>query len=397
MNTSIRFPNLDINFRYVGRSVSAFGVEITFYGILITAGMLAALIYMILHAKRKKEDPNLCLEMMISSLIGGVIGARLLYIGTHWEMFSGKTVSEFLDISRGGMDFLGGFLGGILFGAVYCRIRKVSFMRLADTASMGILIAQIIGVWGNFFSREAFGEYTDTLFAMQIPVDAVDKSLITSLMQSHLAEAGGISYIQVHPLFLYKSFWFLFLFIILLSYAYRKKYAGEIFLRYLSGYSLGMAVMEWLSPDRWLIPGTEIPVLPPLYAVAAVILWITAAVRRILSKKREKYRRRRRDVYDSCDKKSGLNYDEIQTYEDVSHEFLETDLADQKEKTEENEVSEYAETDEKSETETESACGEKADHSEEAEVEDTSLPQETQRNDTEQGGSFPVSEDEQKA
>lgn len=155
MNTSIRFPNLDINFRYVGRSVSAFGVEITFYGILITAGMLAALIYMILHAKRKKEDPNLCLEMMISSLIGGVIGARLLYIGTHWEMFSGKTVSEFLDISRGGMDFLGGLLGGILFGAVYCRIRKVSFMRLADTASMGPLIAQIIGVWGNFFSREA--------------------------------------------------------------------------------------------------------------------------------------------------------------------------------------------------------------------------------------------------
>ena len=114
-------------------------------------------------------------------------------------------------------------------------------------------------------------------------------------------------------------------------------------------------------------------------------------------KKREKYRRRRRDVCDSGDKKSGLNYDEIQTYEDVSHEFLETDVADQKEKTEENEVSEYAETDEKSETETESACGEKADHSEEAEAEDTSLPQETQRNDTEQGGSFPVSEDEQKA
>ena len=80
MNTSIRFPNLDIDFRYVGRSVSLFGIEITFYGMLITIGMLIALVYMILHAKRKKEDPNLCLEMMIPSLIGGVIGARLLYI-----------------------------------------------------------------------------------------------------------------------------------------------------------------------------------------------------------------------------------------------------------------------------------------------------------------------------
>lgn len=399
MNTSIRFPNLDIDFRYVGRSVSVFGVEITFYGMLITVGMLIALVYMILHAKRKKEDPNLCLEMMIPSLIGGVIGARLLYIGLHWEMFSGKTISEFLDITRGGMSFLGGLLGGMLFGAVYCRIRKVSFMRLADTASMGVLIVQIIGVWGNFFSRESFGEYTDTLFAMQIPADAVDKSQLTPLMQSNLAEAGGISYIQVHPLFLYESLWFLLLFLILLSYAHRKKYAGEIFLRYLAGYFLGTAVMGWLSPAGLMIPKTEIPVLSSVCISVAAILWITAAVRRSLSKKREKYRRRRRDACDSGDKKSGLNYDEIHTYEDVSHEFLGTELSDREEKTEENEVSEYAEADEKSEKEVEAGTdsGEKESHQEETTAEDTPLPQETQWNDTESEGSSRVSEDEQKA
>ena len=399
MNTSIRFPNLDIDFRYVGRSVSLFGIEITFYGMLITIGMLIALVYMILHAKRKKEDPNLCLEMMIPSLIGGMIGARLLYIVLHWELFSGKTISEFLDITSGGMSFLGGLLGGMLFGAVYCRIRKVSFMRLADTASIGLLITQIIGIWGNFFNRESFGEYTDTLFAMQIPVAAVDKSQITPLMQSHLAEAEGISYIQVHPLFLYESFWFLLLFVILLSYTRRKKYAGEIFLRYLAGYFLGTAVMGWLGPAGFMIPKTEIPVLPFVYMVTAVILWITAAVRRSLSKKREKYRRRRQETYDSGDKRSGLNYDEIHTYEDVSHEFLGTDLSGRKEKTEENEGSEHAETDEKSEKEMESGTdgGKKEGQQEEAKEEDKTLPQEAQRNDTESGGSFQVSEDEQKA
>lgn len=399
MNTSIRFPNLDIDFRYVGRSVSLFGIEITFYGMLITLGMLTALVYMILHAKRKKEDPNLCLEMMIPSLIGGVIGARLLYIMLHWELFAGKTISEFLDITSGGMSFLGGLLGGMLFGAVYCHIRKVSFMRLADTASMGLLITQIIGIWGNFFNRESFGEYTDTLFAMQIPVAAVDKSQITSLMQSHLAEAEGISYIQVHPLFLYESLWFLLLFVVLLSYTHRKKYAGEILLRYLAGYFLGAAMMEWLSPAGFMIPKTEIPVLPTVYIFTAVILWITAAVRRSLSKKREKYRRRRKEDYESGDKRSGLNYDEIHTYEDVSHEFLGTDLPDRKDKTEENEGSEHAETDEKTEKEMESGTdgGKKEEQQEEAKEEDTPLPQEAQWDDTESGGSSQVSEDEQKA
>ena len=77
---------------------------------LITIGMLIALVY-ISFMQKEKEDPNLCLEMMIPSLIGGVIGARLLYIVLHWVLFSGKTILEFLDITSGGMSFLGGLLG----------------------------------------------------------------------------------------------------------------------------------------------------------------------------------------------------------------------------------------------------------------------------------------------
>ena len=205
MNTSVRFPNLDIDFSFVGRSVSVFGFELTFFGLLTAAGMLLGLAVMIFVAKKQKEDPNLSLEAMIPAFAGGVLGARLMYVALNREMFAGKSIIEIADIRNGGMSIYGGVLGGILIGAIYCKIRKISFAQVADTASMGFLTAQIIAVWGNFFNREGFGEYTDSLLAMQIPADAVNKAQISRLMAGHLTEADGISWIQVHPCLLYTS------------------------------------------------------------------------------------------------------------------------------------------------------------------------------------------------
>lgn len=110
----------------------------------------------------------------------------------------------------------------------------------------GLLSGQIIGVWGNFFNREAFGEYTDSLFAMGLPMDSVQKSAVTKLMKQHLVTFRDMDYIQVHPLFFYESIWCLLLLLILLLYTWRKKFEGEIFLRYLAGYGLGKCVIEWL-------------------------------------------------------------------------------------------------------------------------------------------------------
>lgn len=83
-------------------------------------------------------------------MLGGVIGARAFYVLFNWNLFSGRSAAEICDIRNGGMSLYGGILGGALLAALYCRIRKVSFQRMADTASMGLLITQIIGVWGNF-------------------------------------------------------------------------------------------------------------------------------------------------------------------------------------------------------------------------------------------------------
>lgn len=389
MNTSVRFPNLNIDFGFVGRSVSVFGFELTFFGLLTAAGMLLGLAVMIFVAKKQKEDPNLCLEAMIPAFLGGVLGARLMYVALNRELFTGKSIMELVDIRNGGMSIYGGILGGILVGAVYCKIRKISFAQVADTASMGLLTTQIIAVWGNFFNREGFGEYTDSLLAMQIPADAVGRAQISELMTDHLAEADGISWIQVHPLFLYESIWCLVLFLVLLLYTKHRKYPGEILLRYLAGYSLGMAGIEFFRPEPMIVPGTEIPVLTCILLALAVILGITASVRRSLTKKRERHRARRRE-----EKRAVLNYDDIQTYEDVSHEFMGTDTTEENKKTEEKEVPEDAEMDEKTEQGVSAGSDSRTEEaeSEKAETEDTDMPEKAERNDPEQGRHSQMSE-----
>lgn len=328
MDMSIRFPNLQIYFGYVGRSVSVFGFEITIYGLLIAAGMLLGLLFVLSQARRLNENQNLYLEMLIPALLGGIIGARALYVAFHWELFSGQTAAEICDIRNGGMSLYGGIFGGVLFSALFCRIRKISFERMADTASMGLLIAQIIGVWGNFFNRESFGEYTDSIFAMQIPADVVHPDQITESIERHLVLAGDISYIQVHPLFLYESLWGLVLFLILLIYTRRKTYQGEIFLRYLAGCSLGRIGIEWLRTDALKIPGTDFPFFLPVCVILFIVCGISATVRRILWKKREAGRKRRREERYAAEEKTTRDYDSIQAYENVSEEFWNTEVSE---------------------------------------------------------------------
>ena len=149
---------------------------------------------------------------------------------------------------------------------------------MVDTAAPALILGQILGRWGNFFNREAFGEYTNSLFAMQLPVDAVRYSDITNKMWRHAELIEGVKYIQVHPTFLYESLWNLAVFVILLWWMKYKKFEGEIFLMYLFGYGLGRAWIEGLRTDPLLIPGTGIPVSQVLAVVlvigSGIIMWI---------------------------------------------------------------------------------------------------------------------------
>ena len=160
---------------------------------------------------------------------------------------------------------------------------------------MGIVIAQIIGRWGDFFNRESFGEYTNSIFAMQLPLSAVRSSEVTSAMRENLETIGGTSYIQVHPVFLYESLWCLLLFLLMLVWKRKKHFHGEVFLKYLAGYGLGRFCIELLRTDKLMIPGTSVGISQLISAALFVICAMIAVVEETMAKKRAARRRRRRE------------------------------------------------------------------------------------------------------
>ena len=290
---SVRFPNLGLEFEYVPVSVRVFGFEITFFGILLAVGMLLGMVFVVLEAKRKKQDANLHLGMMISGLAGGFIGARFFYVLLSWSVYKTDIMKVF-DTRNGGMVFYGGLLGGVLAAAIFCRIKKAAFMEMADVAVKGLLIGQIIGRWGNFFNRESFGEYTSNVLTMQLPLSNVRAGEVTPWMRENLVTIDNVSYIQATPLFLYESIWCLLLLLLLFVWNRRKLFAGEIFMRYLAGYGFGRFFIEWIRTDKMFLPGTDIAVNQAISAGLFLLFTVVVIIKRIMAKKRAVLEKRRK-------------------------------------------------------------------------------------------------------
>lgn len=290
---SVRFPNLGLEFEYVPVSVRVLGFEITFFGILLAIGMLLGMAFVVLEAKRKKQDVNLYLGMMISGLAGGFIGARFFYVLLSWSVYKTDIMKVF-DTRSGGMVFYGGLLGGVLASAVFCHMKKAAFMEMADIAVKGLLIGQIIGRWGNFFNRESFGEYTSNALTMQLPLSNVRAGEVTPWMRENLVTIDNVSYIQATPLFLYESIWCLLLLLLLFVWNRRRLFAGEIFMRYLAGYGFGRFFIEWIRTDKMFLPGTDIAINQAISAGLFLVFTVVVIIKRIMAKKRAALEKRRK-------------------------------------------------------------------------------------------------------
>lgn len=270
MHTTIDFPNLGIHLTSVGKTISLFHIDIAYYGIVIGLGILAGLFVAVMEAKRSGQNPDTYYDLVIYAVIFSVIGARIYYVIFSWDMYKDDLKSIF-NIRQGGLAIYGGVIAAIITVIIFARVKKLSAPLIFDTAGLGLVTGQMIGRWGNFFNREAFGEYTNNLFAMRLPVDAVRSGDITDLMRKHMEIEDGVSYIQVHPTFLYESLWCMMILILLLLYRRHKKFDGEIFLMYLGGYGLGRLWIEGLRTDQLWIPGTEIPVSQVLAGMLVIV------------------------------------------------------------------------------------------------------------------------------
>ena len=256
--SSVIFPNLGITIENLVQSFTIFGYRIAWYGVIIACAMIFAVILTMFLAKKTNQDPDDYIDVAIWSIIFGIIGARAYYVIFSWDEYKDNLIQVF-NVRAGGLAIYGGLIAGIITAVVVCKIKKISFLRVFDTAAPGIVLAQAIGRWGNFFNMEAYGGYTDSLFAMQLNYSEAN-GVITDELIDNLVTIDEISYIQVHPTFLYESMWCLVVGILILIFRRFQKYDGEVLLWYIGGYALGRSWIEGLRTDQLLIGNSGIAV-----------------------------------------------------------------------------------------------------------------------------------------
>lgn len=277
----IAFPHLGIYLKNVPKSFSVFGFEIAFYGVIIGIGVMCGVLLAAHMAKKEKFDADVIWDFAIYAVIFSILGARIYYVVFAWDRYKNDLLGIF-NLRNGGLAIYGAVIAAFTTLGVYCKLKKQSFLQIADICVPGLVLGQVIGRWGNFMNREVFGEYTDSLLAMRLPVEMVRASDISEKIAAHMVE--GTNYIQVHPTFLYESLWNLILLLIMLWYRQYKKFEGEQSLLYLGGYGLGRAWIEGIRTDTLFIPHTTIAVSQ----VLAIVLFVGSLAVDILIRRRMK-------------------------------------------------------------------------------------------------------------
>ncbi len=267
------FPHLGIVIQNMHNHITLpGGFTIAYYGIIIGIGMLLALFVIERDAIRHGCDPGIYYDYFLIAITTGVIGARIYYVIFQWEYYRGDLM-KIINIRQGGLAIYGGILAALIAAVIFCKVRKYPFLKLSDSAVLGVLTGQILGRWGNFFNCEAFGGYTDSLFAMRIKESIVNPSMISDAVREHIIIDNGIRYIQVHPTFLYESCWNLLTLIVLYNLGRKKELgSGFVTIGYFLCYGFGRFLIEGLRTDQLKIPGTSIAVSQALSACIVILM-----------------------------------------------------------------------------------------------------------------------------
>lgn len=274
---SVAFPKLGLEFEFDPVAFSIGDIHVAWYGILIAAGILLAMVFAMTQCKKFGIIADKLMNAALGGVIGGIIGARAYYVIFTWDQYK-DDLSSIFKTWEGGMAIYGGLIGGLAVGLLVAKISKIRIRPALDIASMGFLIGQSIGRWGNFINVEAFGSNTDLPWGMTSPS-------ITAYLQEHAAELSSLGVniditAPVHPCFLYESLWCALGFLLLFLYRKHRKFDGEIFLMYSVWYGAGRFVIEGLRTDSLTIGTIRVSqLLAGLVVVAGVILWLVITSR----------------------------------------------------------------------------------------------------------------------
>lgn len=282
--THVTFDGLGISFDLPSIAFSIGSYQIHWYGIIIALGFALAVLYGGRMAYKWKMSLDGMTDVLIWGTLLGIICARLYYVAFEWDYYS-VHLSEIPAIWNGGIAIYGGIIGALIGAAIGCKIGKIDFLNLLDLGSLGLLIGQGIGRWGNFFNQEAFGTNTTTaLFRMWSP-----KIRDTLLASSQALAAKGIEVnpdLPVHPTFLYESVWCLLGFVVLhIIVKKHRKFKGEIFMLYGVIYGAERMIVEGMRTDSLYIAHTTIRVSQLLSAIIVVVALVCFVIFYLKQKK----------------------------------------------------------------------------------------------------------------
>lgn len=217
-----------------------------YYGLFIALGIIVATWLAGRELERKGHDGALALDALFLIVPLGFMGARLYHVLTDYELYQADPFPAVFMVQNGGLGIYGGVIGGFLGLLIFCRYRGISPLMFADAIAPGLILAQAIGRWGNYFNQELFGRPSKLPWAIRIDPENRPTSF---------ADAQSF-----HPTFLYESIWNLLVCLILFWVARRftsRLKAGDIFILYVSLYSVGRFFVETLRIDpAFLIGGT---------------------------------------------------------------------------------------------------------------------------------------------
>ena len=260
----ISFPSLGIEINPVeGFTLGNFSIR--FYGVIIAVGLLLACIYGLRRKKTFGLTEDEIIDGALCIIPFAIICARVYYCIFAWHEFKANPISV-LYIWNGGIAIYGGVIGAAIGIVVYCLVRKIPIGTALDITSLGFLIGQAIGRWGNFFNREAYGAQTESFLRMGLML--TEERKITTQMHYY------------HPTFLYESLWNALGFVLLHFVSKRRKYDGQVALGYVAWYGLGRTFIEGLRTDSlYWGPFRVSQMLAAISCFAAVAVLVIMAFR----------------------------------------------------------------------------------------------------------------------
>ncbi|MCL1935600.1 MAG: prolipoprotein diacylglyceryl transferase [Defluviitaleaceae bacterium] len=265
----IWFYYLNIRFYNVSRvAISLFGLNIYWYGVIIAFAVFLGSYITTREAKRTGQNPEIYSDFLFWIIPGGIIGARLYYI----IFSSSQNITDIFDFRTGGLAIYGMIIGSTIMAFLFCKRRKINFGKLLDTSVFALVLGQSIGRFGNFINREAFGVYTNNIFALRYRVDQLN--FLPPELANTIINYNGVDYVQVHPTFLYESFFNLILFTFLIFFRKHKKFEGHLLMIYLVGYGTVRAFLETLRTDSLMIGQFRVSVIFSIIIVVLGILGI---------------------------------------------------------------------------------------------------------------------------